>query len=353
LHLQDLGWSDRLATDFEPHAAEGRVPARVAVEHRGAYVLYAETGELRAEVAPKLRSRASGRADFPAVGDWVALRDGFVHAVLPRRTKFSRKVASSEGRECDEQVVAANVDVVFLVTAFGHDFNLRRLERYLVMAWESGAEPAILLTKSDLAENVDAGVLEAQSIAFGVPVHAVSAVTGEGLDAMRSYLAPGRTAALLGSSGVGKSTLVNRLAGAELLATAEIRADGRGRHTTSHRELVLLPDGGLVLDTPGMRELQLWESAEGLGEAFTDVEALAARCRFSDCAHRSEPGCAVREALAQGELDAQRYASYEKLGRELHRLEIKLDKRARSEEARRRRAFYREIRSRTKASRKR
>jgi ribosome biogenesis GTPase / thiamine phosphate phosphatase len=350
LNLQDLGWSDQLETEFEPHAAAGLAPARVAVEHRGGYVLYGEAGEQRAEVSPKLRSRSSGRADFPAVGDWVALRDGFVEAVLPRRTKFSRKVAWSE---VDEQVVAANVDVVFLVTAFGHDFNVRRLERYLVMAWESGAEPVILISKSDLADDVEADVLEAESVAFGVPVHAVSGVTGEGLDGMRAHLGPGRTAALLGSSGVGKSTLVNLLAGRELLATAELRADGRGRHTTTHRELVLLPDGGLVLDTPGMRELQLWESAEGLGEAFTDIEALTALCRFSDCAHRTEPGCAVREAIRSGELDAARYASYEKLKRELRRLDMKLDKRARAEDARRRRAFYREIKSRTKASRKR
>jgi ribosome biogenesis GTPase len=350
LNLQDLGWSDQLEAEFQPHAAAGHIPARVAVEHRGGYVLYAEGGEQRAEVAPKLRSQAKRRADFPAVGDWVAMGDGFVHAVLPRRTKFSRKVAWAE---VDEQVVAANVDVVFLVTSFGHDFNVRRLERYLVMAWESGAEPVVLITKSDLADDLDGPVLEAESVAFGVPIHAVSGVTGDGLDDVRSHLRPGRTAALLGSSGVGKSTLVNRLAGRELLATAEVRSDGRGRHTTSHRELVLLPDGGLVLDTPGMRELQLWESEEGLGEAFGDVEALAARCRFSDCTHRSEPGCAIRTALARGELDRARYASYEKLKRELHRLEIRLDKRARAEEARQRRAFYRQIRARTKASRKR
>jgi ribosome biogenesis GTPase / thiamine phosphate phosphatase len=350
LNLHDLGWSDQLETEFEPHLADGLVPARVAVEHRGAYVVHAEAGEQRAEVSPKLRSRAKARVDFPAVGDWVALREGLVEAVLPRRTKFSRKVAFSE---TDEQVVAANVDVVFLVTAFGHDFNVRRLERYLVMAWESGAEPVILITKSDLAEDVAARVHEAESVAFGVPVHAVSGVTGEGLEAMRDHLGPGRTGALLGSSGVGKSTLVNRLVGEEVLATAEIRSDGQGRHTTTHRELVVLPGGGLVLDTPGMREFQLWESAEGLGEAFTDVEALFARCRFSDCAHRTEPGCAVREAIRTGELDADRYASYEKLKRELRRLELRLDKRARSDERKRWRARHREIRAMTKASRKR
>jgi ribosome biogenesis GTPase / thiamine phosphate phosphatase len=350
LNLYDLGWSDQLESEFEPHAAAGLAPARVAVEHRGAYDVYAEAGEQRAEVAPRLRSGARRRADFPAVGDWVALGGGLIHAVCTRRTKFSRKVAWTE---TDEQVVAANVDVVFLVTAFGHDFNPRRLERYLVMAWESGAEPVVVLTKSDLADDVAGPVLEAESVAFGVPIRVVSAVTGEGLDELCSHLGRGRTAALLGSSGVGKSTLVNRLAGTELLATAEIRADGRGRHTTTHRELVLLPGGGLVLDTPGMRELQLWESAEGLGEAFTDVESLAARCRFADCAHGREPGCAVRDAIRRGELPAERYASYEKLKRELHRLEIRLDKRARADEARRRRAFYREIKARTKASRKR
>lgn len=347
--LHDLGWSDELDAEFEPHRLAGLAPARVAVEHRGAYDVYDAEGERQAQVAPKLRSAASGRADFPAVGDWVALADGdppLVHAVLPRRTAFSRKVAWAE---TDEQVVAANVDVVFLVTALGHDFNLRRLERYLVTAWESGAQPVVVLTKSDLADDVEGPVFEAQGVAFGVPVHAVSGVTGAGLDELRAHVAPGRTVALLGSSGVGKSTLVNRLAGRELLATAEIRRDGRGRHTTTHRELVLLPGGGLVLDTPGMRELQLWESSEGLGEAFADVEELARRCRFTDCAHRTEPGCAIRGAIRSGSLDPERLASYEKLRRELHYLEIRLDKRARAEERKRWRQVHRDARARARA----
>ena len=351
--LHDLGWSDELEAEFEPHRLAGLEPARVAVEHRGAYDVYVADGERQAQVAPRLRSAATGRADFPAVGDWVALGAGdppLVHAVLPRRTAFSRKVAWTE---TEEQVVAANVDVVFLVSALGHDFNPRRLERYLVTAWESGAQPVVVLTKTDLADDVEAAVLEVEGIAFGVPIHPVSGVTGDGMDALRSYLARGRTVALLGSSGVGKSTLVNRLAGRELLRTAELRSDGRGRHTTTHRELVLLPEGGLVLDTPGMRELQLWESADGLGEAFADVEELARRCRFGDCAHHTEPGCAVREAIRSGSLEPERLASYEKLKRELHYLEIRLDKRARSEARKRWRAVHREQRARTKASRKR
>ena len=350
MNLQELGWSDQLATEFEPHAVEGLAPARVAVEHRGGYVLYTEAGELRAEVAPRLRSRASGRADFPAVGDWVAVGDGYIHAVLPRRTKFSRKVAQAEA---EEQVVAANVDVVFLVTALGLDFNVRRLERYLIMAWESGAQPVVVLTKCDLDEDVDAARAEAEAIAFGVPVVATSAVTGTGLDELRAHIVPGQTVALLGSSGVGKSTLVNRLAGRDLLKTQELRSDGRGRHTTVHRELILLPGGGLVLDTPGMRELQLWESDEGVAQAFSDVEELITLCRFADCAHRTEPGCAIHAAIASGTLPEERYASYEKLRRELHYLEIRLDKRARSEERKRWRAIGKEQRARTKVSPKR
>jgi len=249
--------------------------------------------------------------------------------------------------------VAANVDVVFLVTAVGHDFSVRRLERYLIMAWESGAQPVVVLTKCDLDEDVDAALAEAESIAFGVPVVATSAVTGTGLEELRAHVVPGQTVALLGSSGVGKSTLVNRLAGSELLKTQEIRSDGRGRHTTVHRELVLLPDGGLVLDTPGMRELQLWESDEGVAQAFSDVEELVTECRFADCAHETEPGCAVRAAISAGTLAEERYASYVKLKRELRYLEIRLDKRARSEERKRWRAIGKQQRARTKVSPKR
>ena len=229
-------------------------------------------------------------------------------------------------------MLAANVDTVFLLMSLNEDFNLRRLERYITMAWESGAKPVIVLTKTDLYPEFALRVLEVEAIAFGVPVHAISSLTGDGLELVRTHLAPGQTIALLGSSGVGKSTLVNTLAGEELLATQPIREDdGEGRHTTTHRQLVLLPGGGLVLDSPGMRELQLWESSDGLSETFGDVEDLAAQCRFSDCAHETEPGCAVQAALADGTLAAERWTSYNKLQRELAHLERRLDKRLQAE----------------------
>lgn len=334
--LEDLGWTDSHTIDFEPHAAAGLLPGRVSEQHRGAYVVFTEAGEIRADTAGRLSHEATGFGDLPAVGDWVAIAHrpaenaGTIQAVLPRRTKFSRKVAWSA---TEEQVVASNVDTVFLLSSLNDDFNLRRLERYLTLGWESGAQPVIILTKTDLCDTVELRVLEVEAISFGVPVHPISSLTGDGLDVVRSYVEPGKTIALLGSSGVGKSTLVNTLVGEEILAVKEIReSDGEGRHTTTHRQLVPLPGGGLVLDTPGMRELQLWESAEGLSETFADIEDLAAECRFNDCAHGTEPGCAIRAALDDGTLEEGRWESYGKLQRELAHLERRLDKRAHADE---------------------
>jgi ribosome biogenesis GTPase / thiamine phosphate phosphatase len=264
-----------------------------------------------------------------------------IEAVLPRRSAFTRKEA---WRRTVAQVVAANVDTVFLVTAFGFDLNPRRLERYLTAAWDSGATPVIVVNKLDLAHDPAAELAELDAVVLGVAVHAVSATTGAGLDELEPQLGRGRTIALLGSSGVGKSTLVNRLAGREVLATAETSAAGRGRHTTSHRELVPLPSGALLLDTPGMRELQLWAGEETLDSTFAEIAELAAQCRFNDCSHEHEPGCAVGAALLNGSLAQERYGSYRKLQRELRALEIRQDARLRSEARKERRRFSRSMR---------
>ena len=342
--LVRLGWDERFATEFEPHRENGYSPARVTAEHRGTYIVVGEGGELGAEPSGKLRHEALGRGDLPAVGDWVALQTradegrATIHAVLPRRTKFSRKAAWAA---TEEQVVAANVDVVFIVSALTAELSLRRLERYLTLAWESGASPVVVLNKSDLCPDLDGAIAEVETVTFGVPVVITSAVTGEGLEELRSYVGDGRTVALLGSSGVGKSTLLNALSGRDVQRTAELRADGRGRHTTTHRELVALPSGGLLLDTPGMRELQLWSAADGFESTFDDIESLAATCRFADCAHESEPGCAVLEAERSGTLPSERLASYRKLQRELRALALRQDKRAAADERRRWRSLQR------------
>lgn len=341
--LEQLGWNDELARTFDLYAP-GLDPGRVSVQHRGAWEVVTAAGETVAEITGRLRHEAP-EGELPVVGDWVGLRDGLIDAVLPRRSKFSRKTPFTQ---VSEQVLVANVDVAFLVMGLDErDFNLRRLERYLTTAWEGGATPVIVLNKADLAEQLDEQIAQTEAVAFGVPVHAVSAETGEGVEGLRAHLA-GMTVVLLGSSGVGKSSLINRLLGEQRFETGDVRSDGRGRHTTTHRELVPVPGGGVIIDTPGLRELQLWETDEGLDRAFEDVAELIARCRFSDCAHDTEPDCAVKAALADGTLPVERWESYLKLQRELARLERKLDPKARSDEKRRWAAIAKQHRQRRK-----
>ena len=342
MNLYDFGWDDGFAAALEPH--DNCIPARVAAQHRGEYDVLTELGEQRAHVAGRLRHEASSGADLPAVGDWVALRDETIHAVLPRRSAFQRKVAF---HATEAQVLAANIDTVFVVTGLDEDFSARRLERYLTLAWESGATPAVVLTKADLCDDPLAMLLEAEQVAVGVSAHIVSNVTGEGLDELVTYLAPAKTVALLGSSGVGKSSLVNRLFDDEVQATKELAEDGTGRHTTTARQLFRLPGGAMLVDTPGLREVQLWDADEGIQEAFSDVDELAAECRFNDCAHMREPGCAVQAAIDEGRLPRERLQSYRALQRELKRLAAKQDGRLRSEERKKR---VKQARSRRKVS---
>ena len=340
--LRELGWSSFFDEQFGAHAAAGLVPARVAVEHRGAYVIYSESGELVAELAGKMQGdyvrHDPGKLKFaprvaarlPAIGDWIAASArtdegrATIHATLPRRTQFSRK---QPWNPTEEQVLAANIDTVFVVSALTetsdiHDPpNLRRLERFLAMAHESGARPVVLLTKADLRS--DAPEQASGLRVLGVDVVLTSALAHEGLASLEPYLAPGQTAALIGSSGAGKSTLINAILGADLLATNDVRRDGVGRHTTSRRELVRLPTGGLMVDTPGLREIQLWDSGDGIAGAFADIDQLASSCRFRDCGHLSEPGCAVTGAMETGVLDPARLKNLRKLQRELDHLERK------------------------------
>jgi ribosome biogenesis GTPase / thiamine phosphate phosphatase len=344
--LSHLGWTRFFAERFGPHAIDGLIPGRVAVEHKGAYIVLTGYEEVRAQISGRFRYEADSRADLPAVGDWVALEptqsgEGIVRAVLERRSKFMRNVA---GERVEEQVLAANIDVSFLVAPIDEPVNLRRLERYMTMAWGGGTDPVVVLTKADLSDDVGSRIVEVESAAIGLPVHAVDALSEEEVGALRSYLAGDRTAVFLGSSGVGKSTLVNSLLGSDRQSTNEVRWDHKGRHTTSRRELITLPGGGLIIDTPGMREIQLWDAGDGLSDAFEDIAELTTDCRFNDCSHRSEPGCAVRAALEQGPLETSRWESYVKLQRELRWLETKRDVRAKAEQKRKHRAVNKAFR---------
>lgn len=349
LTLETLGWDDRFETELRAHGDDGLRPARVAVAHNALFQLRTADGEVMAEVAGRLRHRAAGADARPVVGDWVAMRPGAdggsatIEAVLPRRRCFSRKAAGEPTRR---QLVAANLDTVLLVSGLDGDFNLRRIERYLVAVRNSGAAPVLVLNKADLCPDPEARRAAAAALAPDAPLHVVEALRPDGAEPLRRHLPAGRTGALIGSSGVGKSTLINRLLGRERQRTAEVRRrDGRGRHTTTQRELIPLPNGGLLIDTPGMRELQLWEDADALDDAFDDIRALAAECRFRDCGHDGEPACAVRRAVEAGRLGAARLDSFRRLRREREAVRQRREELARIEERRRVKPAHRAMRA--------
>jgi ribosome biogenesis GTPase len=344
MNLENLGWNEFFSRHFENYPDSGLAPARVSCERRNDYMVLCNHGAFTAELSGRMRHMANSLVELPAVGDWVAMRPRLeekkatIHAVLPRKSSFSRKAILSGGMpdtggRAEEQVLAANIDTVFIVCGLDNDFNLRRIERYVAIAWGSGTTPVIVLNKVDLCSDVAERIGEVEDVAPGVPAYPVSAVKNEGLEVFQQYLVPGRTAVLLGSSGVGKSTIINSMLGEERLKVRAVREnDGRGRHTTTHREMIFLPGGGIIIDTPGLREIQSWSDEQGVRRTFEDVEALAEQCRFRDCRHEREPGCAVRQAIENGILSAERYRSYVKLRKELDHLTVRKDQRARMDE---------------------
>ncbi|TQR18971.1 ribosome small subunit-dependent GTPase A [Psychrobacillus vulpis] len=329
--IEQYGWNN----NWQEKLIGSSVAGRVLLEHKNLYRVMTNEGEWLCSLSGKFKFDHDREA-FPAVGDWVVLEQmpgeekGIIQEVLPRSSQFSRKAA---GMTTEIQLIAVNVDFVFLVMSLNHDFNVRRLERYLLAAWDSGATPVVVLTKKDACDDLSYYISEVESVAFGVDVFAVSSLTGEGIDNLERLLSAGKTGALLGSSGVGKSSLINALSGVEVMAVSDIREDdSKGRHTTTHRELTLLPSGGLLIDTPGMREFQLWDTSEGVSASFKDIEELGEECRFRDCKHEKEPGCAIQEAIYTGVLKEERYKSYVKLMRELAHIERKNDVAARKVE---------------------
>jgi ribosome biogenesis GTPase / thiamine phosphate phosphatase len=344
MRLQQLGWNGWFEAAWNSTDRGSRNPARIIDEHRELWLVKGEFGEARAEAAGKLRLSSENGGAWPAVGDWVGVEGNpgsglAICEVLQRRSTIARKAV---GKCVERQVLAANVDKVFLVMSLDGDYNPRRLERYLAQVWDSGARPLVVLNKTDLCTAVASRLQEIERLAMGAPVCAVSALTSKGMCGLEPQLQSGETVVLLGSSGVGKSSLVNRLMGRESQLVNEVRAhDSRGQHTTTARQLLFLPSGAMIIDTPGLRELQLWDAQEGLEHAFGEIEELAGECRFRDCTHQGEPGCAVRAAVLDGRLDAVRLENYRKLQREMEFLERKIDLAARQKEKQRIKTVHR------------
>lgn len=350
--LEELGWRSFFDQQVEDND-RNLIAARVTRRDVGRYHLLGEQGVLYGILRGRARAEATSKAELPAVGDWVLCtpadpsdpKNVVIERTLERFSKFSRR--SREAERFDEQIVAANVDTVFIVTGLDDNFSPTRIERYLLLAWESGARPVIVLSKADVCDDLEERLETLAPVTMGTPVHVVSAISGAGMDDLAEYLKPGETIALLGSSGVGKSTIINALLGYERFKTGEVReGDSKGRHTTTFRELCRVEGGGMLIDTPGMREIQIWADDAALSGSFEDIESIAARCRFNDCSHESEPGCAVQEAIREGQLAATRLASYRKLQRELTFFAAKQDAQLRAERKGERKKFARTIRKR-------
>lgn len=330
--LTELGLNEKIIKEFNDNFNKGQhYLGRVSIQYKNLYVIETEQGSVHGKINGKMFYNAAGKEDFPAVGDWVVLDrnneasgEAVIQHIITRKSKFSRKEA---GDNFESQIVAANIDILFICMSLNNNFNLRRMERYISVAWDSGAVPVIVLTKADLCPDYETNVSDARRSAIGIDVVVTSNIENLGVENIKAYMKTGITAAFIGSSGVGKSTLINNLCGSSILDTGDIGENDKGRHTTTHRELVVLPEGGVVIDTPGMRELHVLDNETGIENSFSDIDELSKRCKFSNCQHETEPGCAVREAIDKGEITLERYLNYAKLQREAEFMKRKLDKR--------------------------